>query len=363
VSAAQLGRRWPWIGLLCFFAAAWFALGAVSASELSLLVLAFYYGLAGSSFSFLYGTVGIFSLAQPVFLAVGGYTGVYLYTQYGISPWLSILISMALAALLALPMGFLALFRGGTIMTALVTLIVAEAVPPILAAIKPLGGSVGLYLNLQPGSNLAAMQFSGALPFARLFLLGNVAVIGFFMLFKRSRFGLWAAASRDSPAAAGACGVPVLRIRLAIFVGSSMIAALAGLVYAQYNLLVNADLFLGATTLFQVVVVALVGGAARPWGALVGAILVTELSYYLTQAASGRPGISPLTFAGVFLVIAILAPRGLSGTWERWATARIRRGPRRPAAAATVPGPPSAGAPDRAAQAEPTADVEREHRR
>ena len=120
------------------------------------------------------------------------------------------------------------------------------------------------------------------------------------------------------------------------------IAAPAGVIYAQYNLLVNADLFLGATTLFQVIVVALVGGSARPWGALVGAVLVTQLSYHVTKASNGRPGVAPLTFAAVFLVVALLVPRGLSATWDRLLKSRHGPGqgppPHRDAAAAPVSG-------------------------
>ena len=81
---------------------------------------------------------------------------------------------------------------------------------------------------------------------------------------------------------------------------------------------VNADLFLGSAALFQLIVVALVGGSARPWGSLVGALVITELSYYLTRAAGGRPGIGPLTFAGAFFLMALLMPRGISGTWSRF---------------------------------------------
>ena len=67
-------------------------------------------------------------------------------------------------------------------------------------------------------------------------------------------------------------------MRLAIFIASAMIAAVPGVLFAQYNLLVNADLFLGSAVLFQLLVVALVGGSARPWGTLVGALVITELS-------------------------------------------------------------------------------------
>lgn len=323
----HLFRYGPWLGLAALLGFGWLVLGALGTTQVTVVVLALYFAIGGASFNFLYGTIGVFSLAQPVFVAAGGYSSVYMYSTYGMSPWEALPMSIAVAGLLALPIGYLALRRGGTILTALVTLIIAEAAPPILAAVKPLGGSIGLYLHLRPSSDFAAMQFAAPVTFARIFLVYNVAVIGLIMIFGSTRFGLWASAVKDAPDAASSSGVPVLRLRVAIFVVAAMIAAPAGVVYAQYNLLVNADLFLGATTLFQVIVVALVGGSARPWGALVGAVLVTELSYYVTKASNGHPGAAPLTFAGVFLVVALLVPRGLSATWDRLVRSRSDRRP------------------------------------
>jgi branched-chain amino acid transport system permease protein len=341
---ALANSRYVGLGVLAvFFVVAWFVVGGLDASAVSIAVLALYYGAAGTSFNFLYGSIGVFSLAQPVFLAVGGYTGVYLYLTYGISPWLSIPISCAVAGLIALPIGLASLRRPGAVMTALVTLIIAEAAGPVVSAIKPLGGSIGLYLTLRSSDDLGAMQFGSGVAFARIFLIVNVILIAGLMWFNRSRAGYWARALRDSPEAADACGVPVFRVKLWIFVASAMIAAPVGLIYAQYNLLVNTDLFLGTTTLFEVIVVALVGGVARSWGTLVGALAIVEISQNVTSATSSRPGYGPLTFACIFLVIALLMPRGLSGTWAAW-WERRRRSPDQAGGIAAV------GAPQHAAE-------------
>jgi branched-chain amino acid transport system permease protein len=255
---------WHWIALAAFFVVGWLLIGVLPAAALSVVVLALFYGAAGSSFNLLYGALGIFSLAQPVFVAVGGYTSSYLYVRYGVSPWLGMLAAMAAAAILAVPIGFIAMRRPGTVITALVTLIVSEAATPILSAITPLGGSIGLYIQVKQGTNWGALQFATGVPFARIFLVLNVLIIAGLMWFGRSKAGLWAAAIKDSAAAASASGVPVLRMRLSVFIVSAMIAALPGVLFAQYNLLVNADLFLGSAVLFQLLVVALVGGSARP---------------------------------------------------------------------------------------------------
>jgi len=316
----------PWfimtVGLL-LFVAAWFGLGAIDAATLSVVVLGLYYGVAGASFNFLHGSGGIFSLAQPLFLAVGGFTSIVLYSHFGISPWLSILIAVGISAALALPIGAIAMSKEGTVITALVTLIVAEAAAPIVTSFNILGGGPGLEENVLPGSNFSAMQFATGLPFARILLvLNGVIILGLF-IFARSRFGRWSTALRDSVVAAEACGVPTKRLRLGVFVGAAVIAAPAGVIYAQYALQANTDLFLQSTTLFEVIVVALVGGATRPWGALVGALIMTQLSYHVANAFPGRDGLSALIFGIAFLFVALAMPEGISGFWGK-ITKRLR---------------------------------------
>ncbi|MWA03604.1 hypothetical protein F8568_025110 [Actinomadura sp. LD22] len=304
-----------WIVLAVFFAVAWFALGGLESATLTVMVLVLYYAAAGSSFNLLFGSLGVFSLAQPVFVMVGGYTSAYLFARHEISPWISMLVAMVVAGALALPIGFIAMRRSGTIVTALVTLILSQAAPPIISAVKPLGGTIGLYIPVKSGDNWWDMQFATGVPFARILLVINVVFIAGLMWFARSKWGGWTTAIRDSEAAARATGIPVLRVRITMFVVSAMMASLPGVVYAQYNLLSNTELFLSTSALFQVLVVALVGGVDRAWGTLVGAVLMVEISHRLSEAAGGRPGIGPLTFAGAFLIMALILPRGISGAW------------------------------------------------
>ena len=129
--------------------AGWFILGALPAAQLAVMVLVLYYASAGASFNLLYGSLNVFSLAQPVFVAVGGYTSVYLYASHNISPWIGLLAGMAVAGALAVVISFVAMRRPGTVVTALVTLIISEAAPPVFSAIKGLGGAVGLYLPVK----------------------------------------------------------------------------------------------------------------------------------------------------------------------------------------------------------------------
>jgi branched-chain amino acid transport system permease protein len=344
-------------GLLVLLVGGWFLLGALGAATVAVVVVGLYYAIAGASFNFLYGSLGVFSLAQSVFLAVGGYTGIYLNNTYGLSPWLSLLIAPIVAAIVALPIALAAVRAGtGAVLTALITLIISQAIPPILIAIKPLGGAVGLYADVKAEPGFWDMEYGSGTDFARVLLVLNVLVILFVLWWQGSRFGFYARAIRDSPNASAAVGIPNARMRIITYIIAAMIAAPAGVVYAQYNLLTTADLFLGGTALFQVIVVALAGGTARAWGSLVGSVVIVYLSKAISDAANGRPGIGPLTFALVFIVMALLMPRGLSGTWAQIVDRRrggsggsggggLERAPGLPAVVGGAGGPGTPGAP------------------
>ena len=311
------------IALVVLLVVLWFAPAALSASGLSILVLALFYAIGGMSFNFLYGSLGIFSLAQPVFIAAGGYTSIFLWNRFGVSPWLSLLIAPVVAAILALPVALVATrIGGGAVLTALVTLIVAEAVTPILIAIPALGGASGLYAKPPSVITFGDMQFSSGLVYVRILAVLNVLFIAFWMWWKRSRFGLFTAAIKDSPEAAQAVGIANARIRLSVFLIAAMLAAPAGVIFAQYNLLTSADIFLGGTALFQIITIALVGGAARPWGSLAGALLIVYLAQEVSDRTGGNPAAQPVTFAAVFVVMVLIVPRGLSGTWAQVAARR-----------------------------------------
>lgn len=294
----------------------WAVLSSLNDTAATIAVLALYYAIAGLSFNFLQGTLGLFSLAQPVFLLVGGYTGAYLGTEHGTSPWISMVVAMLISAVLAVPIA-LACVRStsSAILVALVTLIIAQAMAPIIVSIEALGGALGILIDVNDAPHWTDMQFLSSASYAKVLLVINVVLIAALTWFRRSRFGLWAAASRDVPAAAQAAGVPVRRLSVILFVISSIVVAPAGVVYAQYNLNVTTDLFLGTAALFQVSVVALVGGAARPWGALVGSVVVVYLTQKAGDLGGGRAGVSNLTFAILFLIMALVLPRGISGTW------------------------------------------------
>src|SRR5512145_174454 len=67
------------------------------------------YSIVALGLVLLTGVAGQTSFGQAAFVGVGAYTTAYLATTYGVSPWINLLIGLALTTLLALFNGVLTL--------------------------------------------------------------------------------------------------------------------------------------------------------------------------------------------------------------------------------------------------------------
>jgi len=325
------------LGPVLLLVAGWVVLDNSDPKTVSILIVALYYAAAATSFNFLLGQLGVFSLCQNLFMAVGGFTAVYLFNNHGVSPWLALPLAIAISGCLALPIALATVRAGaGPILAALITLIIAQAAVPVIISQGWLGGASGMYEKAGSGNDWGALQFVEPASFGKLLLVVNIILIAFMMWWSASRFGYYARATKDAPEASEAVGIPTASLRVWIFVIAAMMATPVGLLYAQYNLLATADLYLGTTPLFQVVIVALVGGAAASWGPIAGGLVIAYLSQFAGQLGGSRPGVTPLAFAVAFFLLAVLMPRGLSGTW-----AQLRDWWTRGRSAAAAPGSPA----------------------
>jgi branched-chain amino acid transport system ATP-binding protein len=91
------------------------AIGPLVLPEFS-ITLANYIGLyaiVAVGLVLLTGVGGLTSFGQAAFVGLGAYTTAYLTTVHGFSPWLTLLIGLAITAAVALFLGFITLRMGG----------------------------------------------------------------------------------------------------------------------------------------------------------------------------------------------------------------------------------------------------------
>jgi branched-chain amino acid transport system permease protein len=148
--------------------------------------------------------------------------------------------------------------------------------------------------------------------------VGASAVACVAFLYQRSAFGRKLRAAREDPFAAQAAGIDIHRQRLWAFVLSGALSGFAGGLFVHYQGTINVqDVFLDFTFLSLAMLV--VGGVGSLWGAVVGALLVSGLDSFLSDAENGAvswlhapDGTRMVVVAAFMAVVVVFLPRGLT---------------------------------------------------
>jgi branched-chain amino acid transport system permease protein len=296
------------------------------------------------------GNSGVLSFGQISFVAVGGFASgvmtIPVESKSGVLPELFPILrdhtvgmvpSLVLAALvggvLALVLG-LPLMRLSGLAAGIATFAVLEITHNILREWTKIGPGATT-LSLIPESDGALQP-----------VIGVLVIIGIAYAYQRSRLGRMLRASREDAPAAEAVGVNVHRQRLWAFALSGALAGFAGGLYVHILGSITADaVYLELT--FLTLAMLVFGGATSLWGAVLGALVVSALDSFLSQAESGvnvgfsfdLPQGTRLIILGlVMATMLILRPSGITGGREfSLAWAQRLRGRRRPAEEGTAP--------------------------
>lgn len=258
------------------------------------------YSLIALPLGLLYGQGGTISLAQGAFAALGAYTTAILTTRAGLSPWVSIIPSVLVPAILAFVIAR-PILRLPELSLALVTLSLGTVVE---VALQRGGGLTNGYVGL---SGIPPLPIVGKNPFLDSVAIWAIVVIivALYGQFKSSARGRALNAIRVDRLLAEAMGVRVafdLSVLFAIVAGT---AGLAGWFYAHYIGYVAPDSLsvnLSSNILFMVVV----GGRKAVLGPVIGAA-------FFTLASDLLPGteMQGLIFGMLLVFVLMLSPDGL----------------------------------------------------
>lgn len=247
---------------------------------------------------------GQFSVAAPGFMAIGAYTASLLTLQLQ-WPFAAVLVAgTGTAAAVALVFGLPILKLQGVYL-AMATLGFVEVVQNLAINLELTGGAMGIM-------GIPAKTETWHLVLALAIFVHVVTSI------ERSRLGAGFRAIRRDWQLARVLGVDLERHSLAAFVLAGAMAGLAGgLAAHNNNAIVPGDFGFGLVV--AVLSFSIVGGVDRPWGPLLGAILLTILPEVARPLQEYR-----LVFTGALLLVVILfLRRGLAGLVEdSWRRAR-----------------------------------------
>ena len=272
------------------------------------------------SLDLILGYAGIVSLGHAAFFGVGAYTAGLLAVHGWGEPLSGLLVAGAAAAATGYLVSFLVV-RGEDLARLMVTLgiglLLYEAANK---AAFITGGVDGL-------SGVTMWKLLGVFPFdlggkvAYLYSLAVLMVL--FVLMRRlvnSPFGLSLRGLREGGKRMPAIGAPVRRRQIMIFTVAAGVAGIAGGLLAQTTQFVGLEV-LGFPRSAELLIMLVLGGAGRLYGALIGAALFMVAQEFLS-------GINPVYWQfwiGLLLVVAVLFARGgIMGAAEALYT-RLRR--------------------------------------
>lgn len=248
------------------------------------------------------GPTGYVSLATVAFFGLG----VYVAAVFGEAwPWPLVLGTAALAALLVALLVGLATLRLRGVYFVIFTFGLAELIRQVVTWYEANhSGSVGRYLFLDIEQKHIVWQLTAL---AALVYLGG-------WLVKRSRVGLALRMIGDDEMVARHCGVHTTFAKLLVFGISAMFMALAGAIVAPRWTYIDPTIAFNPVVSFQVLIMALLGGAARLHGPVLGVIPLVLLFEFLS---ANFPNYFSILLGCTFLVIVYLAPRGIVGLMDR----------------------------------------------
>jgi branched-chain amino acid transport system permease protein len=272
--------------------------------------------LAAVGLNLALGLGGLVSFGHAAFFGIGGYAaGILSMHAFNMQPlftwpfevggsgqmpviWL---VAVAVSGLVALAIGAISLRTSGVYFI-MITLAFAQMIYYFAISWPAYGGEDGLSITIRsafPGANTAV-----PLDFFLICYAALAAALSFFARIRDSRFGAALQAARQNETRLAAVGIGPFPVRLAAFVISAMITALAGALYADLNRFASPSM-LSWQMSGELIVLIILGGAGRLFGPVAGAML-----FVVIESVLGGLTERWQLFLGLILLGAVLFARG-----------------------------------------------------
>jgi ABC-type branched-subunit amino acid transport system ATPase component/ABC-type branched-subunit amino acid transport system permease subunit len=281
------------------------------------------------------GVGGLTSFGQAAFCGFGAYTTAVLSTAYGLSPWVTLPLSLLVSGVAAVALGLVTVRLSGHYLP-LGTIAWGIGLFYLFSKLEFLGRNDGI--SGIPPLSIGGLKMidPGTIYFAIWIAVLVSALLTMNLL--DSRTGRAIRALRRGHVAAEAFGVQTPRAKLLVFIYAAVLAGLSGWFYAHFERAINPTPF-GAQAGIEYLFIAVVGGAGYVWGGVLGAAIVVILKEilqsYLPYIFHGEGQLETIVFGILLVGLLQLAP---SGVWP-WLTALLpfKPKPKSPDISLTLP--------------------------
>jgi branched-chain amino acid transport system permease protein len=271
------------------------------------------YGVAAVGLSLVFGVLKVLNTAHGELLMIGGYLSYWLFTLFGIDPFVSIAITAPVLLVLGL-----ALHRGTFVYVERLdeeprintSLLISFGLALIITNLVQLAWSADERSVTTPYAGLGFTIFGVVVPYTRLasFAVALVAIMALEHLLRRTYVGKAIRATAEDWQAAALAGIDVRRTFLLTFGISAALAAIAGALVSVSSSIAPS---LGAAWTLKALVVVVLAGMGSIGGAFVAGLVLgvfEALGIYVVGDAY-REVIGLV----LFLAVLLIRPQGLFG--------------------------------------------------
>lgn len=271
------------------------------------------YIVLATAWNILGGYTGYVNFGTAAFFALGAYSAVAIGKLAPEAPLpVMMLVGGLLSAIIGLGMGYLTLRLRGTFFS-IATLAMAVVAQTLITNWNFVGGSRGVYI-IRPAD---APVFGGDYVHYLFLIMLVLCVISVCIarIIESSRLGYGFSSIRDDEAAAEACGVPTLRLKLIATALSGGLMGMAGAPLPYYVTYLDPASGFSLSYAVNTIAMPLIGGTASWLGPVVGAVLLGTLQQLATVTISSELS---LLLVGLLLVgFVVAAPKGIVGWFKR----------------------------------------------
>ncbi|MBV8509484.1 MAG: branched-chain amino acid ABC transporter permease [Xanthobacteraceae bacterium] len=272
---------------------------------LTVLQLAMIYGVFCVGLNFFMGYTGQASFGQNAFAAIGGYGSAILTVQYGWEPILALVVSMAVAGVAAVVVGYPTLRLRGHYL-AMATFALGLITYDVSVQWTDLTQGYMGYSGIPP---LGIGPFTVEDDKLKLVCLAVILALGVWVSsrLRHSRFGRALRAISSTELGAAALGIRVSRYKLLAFIIAALYASAAGSLFAHTVGFISPEVF-GLQMVVVTFTMLYVGGIGTVLGPAIGAVIASLLPEVVRS--TGR--FQDIAYAAVLILMLIFVPKGLS---------------------------------------------------
>jgi branched-chain amino acid transport system permease protein len=269
------------------------------------------FAMFACAFNLLLGYTKMLSFGHAAYFGSSAYITGWLVSVHGWGTLAGILAGVAVAMLLGIVIGAIAVRRQG-IYFAMITMALAQLVFFICLQADFTGGENGLQ-GIPRGSIAGVIALDRDTTMYYFVLAVFVAIYLFVRRIVRSPFGHVLEAIRENEPRAVSLGYKVDRYKLVAFVLSASIAGLAGSLKAlTLSFATLSDVSQGTSG--DVILMTLLGGSGTFLGPVVGAGVVLTLQQYLSERVGAWVSV---IIGAIFVICVMIFRRGIVGEIQR----------------------------------------------